>query len=207
MRRIILLLGTAAIALTACSEPTVGTPAPTSGGTTAPRSSTVDQLPGPGVPKVANPIDLAQIKQAPCNALTDTQAKELLGPEVEVKPDPEGPAGPACGWKTPTAVRPRVNVIFDKSTNRGMTAVYEAKGNAYKFVEPLEPIDGYPIAAFGVEDERASKGKCLVSLGTSDREVITIVAEQSEANVGKKDPCAVAREAAIRVLATVRGVS
>ncbi len=86
-----------------------------------------------------------------------------------------------------------------------MTSVYEAKGKTYKLFEPLEAIDGFPVTAYGTEDERASRGKCTVALGTSDNETIDIVLEQSEANIGKKDPCNAAREAAIRVLATVRG--
>ncbi|OOC05134.1 DUF3558 domain-containing protein [Amycolatopsis azurea] len=205
MRRKILLISAVAIALAACSPPsTDGTPAPTSSGMNPSPSSTVGQLPGPGVPKVDHPIDLAQIKQTPCKALTAAQIDELFGQAMEAKPR-DGAAGPACRWTPPSDTRPRVDVVFDSSTKRGLTAVYEAKGKAYKFVEPLPAVDGYPLVAFGVEDERATEGRCLVSIGTSDNEVISLAVEQSKANIGDKDPCDAARQAAIRVLATIRG--
>ncbi len=206
MRRTILLISAVTLILSACSPSTKdGTPKPTSDATSSTPSNAAGQLPGPGVPKVDVPIDLAQVKPTPCNALTLTQAKELLGPRVETKSQLDGSAGPSCLWVPPSATRPTVNVLFSKSPDRGMTSVYEAKGTTYKLFEPLEAIDGYPVTAYGTEDERASRGKCSVALGTSNNETIDIVLEQSEANVGKKDPCDAAREAAIRVLATVRG--
>ncbi|WP_410656706.1 DUF3558 domain-containing protein [Amycolatopsis sp. lyj-112] len=200
MRRTILVLSAAALVLSACSTPTTnGTPTPASGGTSPSPSNSA-----PDAPKVADPIDLARFKQAPCDALTDTQAKELLGPQLETKAR-EGAAGPACMWSLPSAVRPIVDVLFSNMHDSGTASVYAAKGHAYQLVEPLQPIDGYPVTAYDTRDERASKGRCSVALGTSDIETIGISLEQSEANIGKKDPCAAAREAAIRVLATVRG--
>ncbi len=107
-------------------------------------------------------------------------------------------------WSIPSTSRPLVDVIFGRSPDGGTASVYKAKGGAYKLVEPLVPVDGYPLTAYGTKDERPS-GKCSVALGASDTETIGIVAEQAEANIGKKDPCDAAREAAIRVLTTVRG--
>ncbi|MFD0811328.1 DUF3558 domain-containing protein [Amycolatopsis umgeniensis] len=206
MRRTVLVLSAATLALSACSTPTTdGKPTPTSDGNGPTTSNTTGQLPGPGVPKVASSIDLTQIKQAPCNALTEIQAKEILGSEAETTDRLDGASGPSCRWSPPAATRPRVNVLFSKSPDRGMTSVYEAKGNPYKLFEPLEAIAGYPVTAYGTEDERTSRGRCSVALGTSDNETIDVVLEQSEANIGKKDPCNAAREAAIRVLATIRG--
>ncbi|MGW4127436.1 DUF3558 domain-containing protein [Amycolatopsis japonica] len=203
MRRTILVFIAATLALAACSTPTTnGTPTPTGGGSNSnpPKSTN----PAPEVPKVEKPIDLAQIKQTPCKALTEAQAAELLGPTTETASQPDGPAGPACRWSVPSTTRPRVNVIFSKAPDGGTASVYQAKGGAYELVEPLEPIGGYPLTAYGTKDERPS-GKCSVALGTSDNETIDIVLEQSEANIGKKDPCDAAREAAIRVLTTIRG--
>ncbi|WP_244162510.1 DUF3558 domain-containing protein [Amycolatopsis regifaucium] len=204
-----LLVFVTTLVLSACSPTTNGTATPT-GKESAPSPTSPEtgaQLPGPGVPNVDIPIDLARFKQAPCSGLTDAQAQELVGPTVESKARPNGDAGPGCGWSPPAAARPLVYVVFGGQTNRGLTAVYEAKGKAYKFVEPLASVDDYPLVAFGAEDERATKGHCLVAVGTSNSEVISIGLEQSEANIGKKDPCDTAREVAIRVLATVRGAN
>lgn len=202
MRRTIIALSTAALALSACSPPTTnGTPTPTSGGT-SPSPSSPTSL-APGVPKVDSPIDLTQFKQTPCNALTKTQAEELLGatPENVAR---DGAAGPACRWSIPSTTRPRVDVIFSNLQDSGTAVVYAAKGKSYELMEPLEPLDGYPLTAYGIKDDRSS-GRCSVALGTSNTETIGVVAELSEANIGKKDPCDAAREAAIRVLTTIRG--
>lgn len=204
-RRTILVFGAAALVLSACSTPNDGTPTPSGGATSPVPSSSAGQVPGPDVPKVGEPIDLARFRQAPCDALTSTQAQDLIGPKVEATPRNES-AGPACAWVTPSTSRPMVNVVFGKGPDGGMAAVYGAKGKAYKLVEPLESIEGYPVTAYGVIDRRA-QGGCSVALGTSDTETVGVAAEQSEGNIGKKDPCDAARLAAISVLATLRAAN
>ncbi|MFE5565074.1 DUF3558 domain-containing protein [Amycolatopsis japonica] len=201
-RRTILVLCAAALAVSACSTPNNGTPTPSGGGISPAPSSPASRAPGPEVPKVANPIDLARFRQAPCEALTSTQAQDLIGPKVEATPRNES-AGPACVWVTPSTSRPSVNVVIGNGPDGGTAAVYAAKGGAYKIVEPREPIEGYPVTAYGVIDRRA-EGGCSVALGTSDDQTITVAAEQSERNIGKKDPCDAARQAAVSVLATLR---
>lgn len=203
MCRTVLVVGAALLALSACSTPaTNGIPAPSSSG--ARHSLNPPEQPGNDVPRVKDPIDLTRVKQAPCNALTDAQAKELLGQSVESKAR-EGQFGPVCMWSVPSTVRPHIGVLFSNLPDSGTARFYAAKGTDYKLLEPLEPIDGYPLTAYDTEDQRVSKGRCAVALGTSDTETISIALEQSEANIGKKDPCDAARQAAIGVLATVRG--
>ncbi|MFD5092683.1 DUF3558 domain-containing protein [Amycolatopsis thailandensis] len=201
MRRNILILSATALVLCACSTPTTnGTPTPSSDGS-SPGPSASTGLP-PGVPKVEKSIDVTQFKQTPCSILTKAQAEELLGPSAEAKPRDDS-AGPACAW-TVASFRPRIDVVFGTGPDGGTASVYAAKDKAYKLVEPLEPVDGYPVTAYGVTDRR-TEGDCSVSLGISDTQTIGIALLQSEANVGKKDPCVAAREGAIRVLATIRG--
>ncbi|MFI7118049.1 DUF3558 domain-containing protein [Amycolatopsis sp. NPDC049868] len=202
MRRTALVIGAVALTVCACSSPrTGGTPTPTGNGTSPSHSNSASAP--PDVPKVESPIDLARFKQAPCSALTKPQVGELLGatPDGEAR---EGTAGPACTWVVPSTTRPLISVVFSNTQDSGTAKIYAAKGKSYQLVEPLKPVDGYPLTAYGITDER-SVGRCSAALGTSETETIGIAAEQSEANVGKKDPCDVAREAAIRVLATIRG--
>ncbi|MFK0251335.1 DUF3558 domain-containing protein [Amycolatopsis azurea] len=204
MRRTILILSATALMLAACSTPTTnGTPTPTNGGAESNPSNSASQA--PEAPKVSSPIELAQLKQSPCKALTDPQAKEILGPTIEHVEQLDGSAGPACRWSVPSTAQPRVNVIFSNLPDSGTAKFYAAKGTTYELLEPLAPIDGYPVTAYDTKDERASEGRCSVALGTSDTQTISISLEQSTANIGKKDPCDAAREAAVRVLATVRG--
>ncbi|MEU8413644.1 DUF3558 domain-containing protein [Amycolatopsis japonica] len=203
MRRATLFLSAAALAaLSSCSTPTVdGSPTPTSGGpSSAPSSST--GLP-PGVPKVEHPIDVARFKQDPCATLTEPRVDELLGPRAEAE-RADGAAGPSCLWRIPSTSRPVVQVIVSDFGDSGTAKFYAGKGTNYKVLEPLEPINGYPVTAYGVIDRRG-QGDCSVALGTSDTQTLGIASTLSEVNVGKKDPCAIAREAAIRVLATIRG--
>lgn len=201
MRRTVLIVGAVALTVSACSTPTTnGTPTPTSGGTSLTPSNSASTP--PDVPKVGTPINLARFKQTPCNALAKPQVEELIGASVDGEAR-DGAAGPACTWVAPSTTRPLVSVVFSNAQDSGTARIYAAKGKSYKFLEPLEAVDGYPLTAYGIKDER-SLGRCSAALGTSDTETIGVAAEQSEANVGKKDPCDVARELAIRVLATIR---
>ncbi|UUV35650.1 DUF3558 domain-containing protein [Amycolatopsis roodepoortensis] len=203
MRRATLILTAAAVAaLSACSTPPVdGSATPTSGGpSSAPPSSA--GLP-PDVPKVEHPIDVARFKQDPCATLTKPRVDELLGPRAEAKRT-DGASGPSCRWSIPSTTQPRVHVIVSDFGDSGTAKFYAAKGTTYKLLEPLEPIDNYPVTAYGDKDNRA-EGQCSVALGTSDTQTVSVNLVQSEAKVGTEDPCKVAREAAIRVLATIRG--
>ncbi|MEU3763862.1 DUF3558 domain-containing protein [Amycolatopsis keratiniphila] len=202
MRRSTLFLSAAALAaLSSCSTPTVdGSPTPTSGGpSSAPSSST--GLP-PGVPKVEHPIDVARFKQDPCATLTKPRVDELLGPRAEAE-RADGEGGPSCLWRIPSTSRPVVHVIVSDLQDSGTATFYKSKAN-FKVFAPLEPIDGYPVTAYGTIDRRG-QGDCLVAVGTSDTQTLTISSTLSEVNIGTKEPCAIAREAAIRVLATIRG--
>lgn len=87
----------------------------------------------------------------------------------------------------------------------GLTSVYEAKGKQYQFFQPMESINGFPIVAYGVNDERTSRGRCAVAIGTSDTQAVDVHVAQSEKNIGKKDPCAAAHEIAAQVLSNLRG--
>ncbi|WP_328445739.1 DUF3558 domain-containing protein [Amycolatopsis sp. NBC_00438] len=204
MRRILLILSVSALALCSCTTTTGGSASP-SGPTTdqSPPDSTTG-LPGPGVPKVDAPIDIAHFKQAPCDALTADQVAELLGPGVTPKADLNAPAGPSCSVNPPRVTQASVLLIFGNIDELGLTSVYRAK---YKFFMPLPPVDGYPIAAYGLADDRVSHGKCQIAIGTSDRQTVDIGVAQSEDNIGKKDPCEAARGIASYVLDNLRGVN
>ncbi|MCR6485358.1 DUF3558 domain-containing protein [Amycolatopsis sp. OK19-0408] len=203
MRRIVIALSTAALILTACTTTTGGSASPsnpTSGPSSIPPSAA--GLPGPGVPKVENPIDIGRFAQAPCDALTADQVTELLGPGVTPKTDLKAPAGPSCSANPPRVTQASVIVIFPHVSDRGLTGVYEAQ---YRFFLPLASVDGYPVAAYGLADDRASRGRCQIAIGTSDTQTVDIGIGQSEENIGKKDPCEAARGVASYVLGNIRG--
>ncbi|WP_406638252.1 DUF3558 domain-containing protein [Amycolatopsis sp. WGS_07] len=202
MRRAHALTAVALCSLAGCASTIPGGAIPAERTTPpAPSSTAAGQVPGPGVPKVPNPLDITRFKQNPCDALTSAQISNLLGDGARVKPDPHGPVGPACGWFS----QAQIVVVFPNIDKLGLTSVYGAKGDAYPFFLPLAPVDGYPIVAYGGRDHRASDGECDVALGTSDRETAVVSITQSAAHKGEKDPCESARDVAEKVLGNLRG--
>ncbi|MET9260503.1 DUF3558 domain-containing protein [Amycolatopsis sp. NPDC004079] len=189
------LLAVAAILLAGCSGRAPASPAPPA--PSASPHASPGSPPDPGVPAVARPIDIARLKQHPCDGLTSDQISVLLGDPVRVLPSPHGAGGPGCSW---TAARPTppgedpasVILIVPDVDKLGLTSIYRAKGGAYPFFLPLDPIDGYPVVAYGTADVRA-KGQCDVALGTSDTETVNIAVDQSAAHKGEQDPCQSAR--------------
>ncbi|WP_268747438.1 DUF3558 domain-containing protein [Amycolatopsis rifamycinica] len=191
--------------LAACTDRMDGTASPSaSGPPPATTPSSIAAVPGPGVPKVDTPLDVRHFQQAPCDSLTPEQSKELLGAGVTTNPAVDDQAGPTCRWNVPAVSQAGVGVTYFKTTQLGLTGVYRAKDTIYPFFEPLDPIDGYPTVAFGQVDERSTKGRCLLALGTSDTQQVDIAISLSEANVGKKDPCAAAHDVAAKVLENLR---
>ncbi|WP_370934230.1 DUF3558 domain-containing protein [Amycolatopsis sp. cg13] len=167
----------------------------------APSSASADQVPGPGVPKVHNPLDITRFKQNPCDSLTAQQISGLLGDGARINPDPHGPGGPGCGWFS----QAQIVIVFPNVDKLGLTSVYRARGGAYPFFQPLAPVDGYPVVAYGTADLRARLGECNVALGTSDRETLDVSISQSPAHKGEKDPCESARGVAEQALGNLRG--
>lgn len=207
MRRMGVLLGTSMLALTACTGQLTGTAFPSSPGSPSTSASPSNvTVPGPGVPKVDNPIDTSHFHQLPCDSLSPEQSKVFLGPDVTTNPAVDDEAGPTCRWNVPAVSQAGIGVTYFKKTQLGLTGIYRAKDTVYPFFEPLEPIAGYPTVAFGQIDERSTRGRCLVALGTSDVQQVDISISLSEANIGKKDPCAAAHDVAAQVLDNLRKV-
>jgi len=207
-RILIMLVGGTLATVAACTTTTSGNPSAATGTNSRSQSATPqsnsDDVPGPGVPKVDNPINTSRFRQTPCDSLPQDQVTELLGNGAEAKPDVTAPAGPTCDWHPAGTSHASVHVIFGTVDDLGLTSVYRARGATYKLFEVLEPIDGYPLVAYGTSDRRATDGMCAVAVGTSDRSTMDVAISQSQENVGKTDPCDAARAVAVKVLENVR---
>ncbi|MGA6163481.1 DUF3558 domain-containing protein [Amycolatopsis magusensis] len=164
--------------------------------TRAPGDSAV---PGSGVPKVANPLDTSGPEAQPCGLLTDAQVNGLLGTDIDKTQ--EGETGPTCRWFSYGPQAASVAVGFPKVTGNGLTAIYRARGDQYKFFKEMPSVRGYPAVAWNTTDESTTRGECNVAVGTSDRATLEATVRLSQKNVGVKDPC----EAAHQVLDTVIG--
>ncbi|MFF0146975.1 uncharacterized protein DUF3558 [Amycolatopsis sulphurea] len=206
------LAGAVFLVLAGCSGAVPGNAEPVAqaGSVVESRSVAADgpsgrQVSGKGVPKVEHPIDIGRPSRMPCAVLTAQQASELLGGVAPPKPYLDGAAGPSCYWGGDAAHgNASVEVIFPDIDKLGLTSVYQAAGGAYRFFRPLDPVNGYPIAAYSVRDNR-SAGECHVALGVSDRQTVDLSVRQDRKNVGKKDPCDSARGIAEMVLSNIRG--
>lgn len=201
MRRSLVLLSASLLFLTACSDTKSGTATPVA----TPSNSTND-VPGPGVPKVETPVDTTRFKQAPCEALTSDEVTTLLGSSATAKEQLDAPGGPTCNWQPGGTTQATVGVIFNKVNQAGLTGIYEKQGSTFRLFMPVDPVEGLPAVAYGLKDERSSSGRCALAVGTSDQEMIDVSITQSEANVGKKDPCAAAHEVAEKVVDNIKEV-
>jgi hypothetical protein len=200
MRRSLALFGASLLLLTACSNPKTGTASPA---TTS--SSQTNGLPGPGVPKVETPLDTSRFKRTPCEALTTEEATTLLGSGTTAKEELGAPGGPTCNWQPSGTSQATVGVIFNKVNQAGLTAIYEQQGSTFRLFMPVDPVEGLPAVAYGLKDERVTGGRCAIAVGTSDHEMIDVSIAQSEANVGKSDPCAAAHGVAEKVVENIKG--
>jgi uncharacterized protein DUF3558 len=203
VRRILALSCVGLVSLVACSPQTSGTASPANTPSSAGESSTEQQVPGPGVPKVDSPIDTSRFESTPCAALTEAQTTEVFGGRSMAKPDPQAPAGPTCSWTPADLTGASINVIFSTVDELGLTSVYQAKDTTYKLFEVLDPIAGHPAVAYGTSDFR-STGVCSIAIGTTDRSTVDITVTQSRGNVGKSDPCLGAQTVGSKVVATLQ---
>ncbi|MFF0148933.1 DUF3558 domain-containing protein [Amycolatopsis sulphurea] len=195
-------------AVAGCSGTTGGQAVPASQAgqwsSSAPVGGVAGQLPGPGVPKVQNPIDTTKASQDPCGVLTADQIKGFIGGLVTPKSD-RGPAGPECAWFGGYEYEhASIGVIINGVSKRGLTSVYANKGKLLKFFQPFAPAEGYPLVVddFG---EKRTFGKCNGSLGVRDDQTIEIFVEQPDSRKEKKDPCVSLHDVAVAIIGNIRG--
>ncbi|WP_275295473.1 DUF3558 domain-containing protein [Amycolatopsis sp. La24] len=194
-------------ALAGCSGGTGGqaTPIASNSDSPVPTSTAADaQLPGPGVPKVQDPIDTAKASQDPCTVLTAEQIKGFLGGPVAPKSENAG-GGPSCSWFGGYQYEhASISVIVNGVDKRGLTSVYAAKGSLYKFFQPLPAVDGYPLVATDTAEKRTF-GQCRASLGVRDDQTIELFVEQPDSRKEKKDPCDSVHAVAVAVVGNLKG--
>jgi hypothetical protein len=184
--------------LTACSsEP--GTPKP------VPSSEAVvsggKQLPSAGAPKVAMPLPSSLIKGDPCKALTAEQIKALFsGAQPELQPARDTGAAMQCRWAN-IDLGSSVGIQLVYAWNDGLSRVYATKGQG--FFKELEPVQGYPVVAYGPTDDRSS-GMCSVAVGIADNAAFEADAALARSKVGQSDPCDAARKIADFAVTTLK---
>lgn len=179
------------LALTACSSPNGGQPAPASSNPASSSTAASD------VPKVANPLDVAKYEQDPCSVLTQAQAAQAFNAVRNRKI--AGNVAPVCTWNDSENSSLAIGLLPGQG---GLATVYQNRSNSGYF-EPAPSIDGYPAVFTNVLDNR-SDGGCQVAVGVRADEAFTSSVILFKKSPSYGDPCSVALKAAGAALATIK---
>ncbi|WP_037368593.1 DUF3558 domain-containing protein [Amycolatopsis orientalis] len=180
------------LALTACSSPNSGQPAPASSNPPASSSNAASD-----VPKVPAPLDVAKYEQNPCSVLTPAQATQTFN-AVRSR-QIAGNVAPVCNWNDSANSSLAIGLLPGQG---GLATVYQNRSSTGYF-EPAPSIDGYPAVFTNVLDNRADGG-CQVAVGVRDDEAFTSSALLFKQSPSYGDPCSVALNAAKAALATIK---
>jgi hypothetical protein len=154
-----------------------------------------------GAPKVSNPLDLAAVEAAPCNAVTAAQLTAYGLPGVTGSVNTGAP-GPACQWSgTFTAAEMSVGMVVLPS-GTSLNSIY-AKKDTYPVFEERPAIQGHPMAVALVVDQR-KEGNCEIVVGASDQRAITFTFLSDEKSKYFADPCAGVTEFANLAITTIK---
>uniref|UniRef100_UPI003F495EEC DUF3558 domain-containing protein n=1 Tax=Amycolatopsis sp. CA-096443 TaxID=3239919 RepID=UPI003F495EEC len=154
-----------------------------------------------GAPTIAHPLPASLIHTDPCQALTPAQAKTLFdGTPPDVQPAEDSGVAMQCRWSNPDRGS-GIGVQFVYAWTDGLRHVYATKDEGF-FLE-LEPVQGYPMIAYGPSDDRAT-GRCSAAVGIADTAAFEVDVRFADAVVGTADPCQDARHVADLVLTTMK---
>uniref|UniRef100_UPI003F4982DB DUF3558 domain-containing protein n=1 Tax=Amycolatopsis sp. CA-096443 TaxID=3239919 RepID=UPI003F4982DB len=167
--------------------------------TTAP-SAAAPAAPTGGAPAIAHPLPASLIRTDPCRTLTPAQVHDLLGVAAPGHPSDSGIAA-VCHWADLDRGS-SVTVQFVYAWTDGLGRVYAKKDEG--FFRELEPVQGYPIVAYGPTDDSPS-GRCGVAVGIAATAAFEADATLPRSSVGREDPCQAARRIADAVLTTAKG--
>ncbi|MFE0023360.1 DUF3558 family protein [Amycolatopsis sp. NPDC059021] len=207
-RRRATTIGATALVLTAAVAAILLADAPATAPATPPTPNTTSneqhRPSEPPPPPVTDPLDIHHFLTSPCDALAHEYAVTLLGEHVISRPDPAVADGPVCLLASTDPGIPsgviRLEVRFPVRGDAPTVAELYAQQHRYALFEPLPPILGYPVAAYGQRDDRAT-GQCRVTVAVSDtaRFDVDLVMHDS----ARTPPCLRARDAAAAVISTL----
>jgi hypothetical protein len=183
-----------------CSGETPGNASPASSGKTG-QPGPGKSLPYAGAPEVPDPLPASVMDRDPCTVLTPEQIDELFADPPTGEPKDTGIAN-TCRW-TDTRRGSAVNIQLLYAARHGLSQFYATKDSGELWL-PLEPVQGYPVAAYGGVDSRETIGSCGVVVGIANNMVFEADANLPDANLGKDDPCDAARQVADLAVTTLK---
>ncbi|MCR6489531.1 DUF3558 domain-containing protein [Amycolatopsis sp. OK19-0408] len=162
-------------------------------------------LPHDGAPEVGNPLPATVLDGSPCDsALTAEQVTGYLGETRAPKPD-DTVLGRTCDWNSSSGSSAGILVGYDTKTGEGLSLPYKnEKPKAKRWVDDLEPIQGYPAVGYvdtGTTDNRT----CVIVVGISDELAYTVSLSIGDSAVqAGKDTCQLGRGVADTVLTNLK---
>lgn len=194
----------AALALTACTTSSAGTPTsepgrPSSSSTGSAPSSDSDTY---GAPRVENPLDATRFLNDPCSVLTPAQLT-TFGVSRPGTGDTESPiakaAGPICNWHADPGVDSTIGVTWQRGNKNGLADLYRMRDEVTEyFIETT--VSGYP-AVFNSPVDSRNDGHCGIAVGVSD--TLTFTASES-GTLDAEGACARAKQVAAAVIVTMK---
>jgi hypothetical protein len=187
------LVATTLLALVACSTPVSSQTPLASSGPSTPTSSKLT------APQVPNPLNVSKFEQDPCNVLSQAQAVQIANLTTSRKTD--GNVAPICVWTDSDHNRVTFGFI---PGNGGLTTSYKSQDSKSGYFAVAPDVAGYPAVYAASHDDR-NDGGCLVAVGVSNDEVITVSASFRKPAPYYSDPCALVVKAAEAAMATLKG--
>ncbi|WP_222844436.1 DUF3558 domain-containing protein [Saccharomonospora sp. CUA-673] len=183
-------MGGVALLAVGCGGETDGQPAPAPASpetsASAPASGD-DGLPHSGAPAVTNPLPESVLSGHPCDeALTEDQAKELLGDAVQSKHEDMPEIGPGCNWSSPDSGAAFL-LNYDTASHEGLSDSYKNAQSQVEIFNEIEPVGGFPA----IEYKRSQDDHtCTTIVGLADEYglVLTLTIGTQGEEQGD-DPC------------------
>ncbi|WP_328605449.1 DUF3558 domain-containing protein [Amycolatopsis sp. NBC_00345] len=175
--------------LTACGGGNGGSESP------SPSQSPSSSSSGAG-PKVPAPLPTQALLTDPCSTLTAAEAAQisLRSPGTNRSTS----AIPGCTWKYTQTEQDQIALKALPQNTGGISDIYSNKPNSVYF-EPVD-INGYPGVFTDIQDAR-TEGSCTLWVGVTDQLAVSVI---PSIGVGKSDPCGIAKNFAIAMIAHLK---
>ncbi|WP_254897063.1 DUF3558 domain-containing protein [Amycolatopsis sp. Hca4] len=174
-------------------------------GTASPAPASSAELPNSGAPKVNDPLPAKVLDGSPCDsALTEEQLAGYLGKPGAPEPK-DSELGPMCDWASTSGSSAGILVAYETKTGQGISFTYKnEKPKASRWVDDLDPVQGYPIVGY-VDVGASGQRSCVLVVGVSDELAysLSLVLGDDAAEKGK-DACQLGRGVADTVLTNLK---
>lgn len=167
----------------------------TAAATSSVHAAETTQRPKGEAPAVADPLEVGELRNDPCGALSAEQLSALGVVDAGTRDVDSG--NPECHWHLSTSLLHVVAISPALSDDGGLSDLYAQK-QYQQYFEPTE-VDGYPAVYASVLEQR-SRGNCELWVGVTDELAVVIKTYFLEV-----EPCPVTERIATAMIEHARG--